>query len=158
MKKFLLTIPFLFVCCSIYAQDAKDELQMIKTLFGDDKDLIVNQFVKVEGVNKDKFQKLYVEFEKVRVELGQRKFSILNNYVKSYNLLAEPELDEIMTEIIDLNASHDKLIAQYYKKVKKACGISVAAQFYQIEWYLLSQIRTAILESIPVLNELDDKK
>ena len=158
MKKIFLGILFFNSFLVASSQDAKDELQLIKSLFGTDKDLIVNQFVKVEGANKEKFQKLYLEFEKTRGEIGQRKFSVLNNYVKSYNTLAEPELDEIMTEIIDLNASHDKLIAEYYKKVKKACGISVAAQFYQIEWYLLSQIRTAILESIPVLNALDDKK
>ena len=157
MKRLLLLF-FVFVAFALSAQDAKDEMHMIQLLFGDDKDQIVNQFVKVEGANKERFQKLYSQFEKSRSELGQRKFALLNNYVKSYNKLNEKELDEVMIEIQNLNASHDKLMAEYYKKVKKECGITVAAQFYQIEWYLLSQIRTTILESIPVLNELDDKK
>ena len=69
----------------------------------------------------------------------------------------EDKLDEIMLEIIKLNAAQDKLIASYYKKIKKQCGTSVAAQFYQIEWYLLSEIRTAILENIPVLGDLEKK-
>jgi hypothetical protein len=130
---------------------------MIKTLFGNDKDFIVMEFVKVEGANKVKFEKLYADFESSRKDLGQKKYSALNNYVKSYNSLSEADLDEIMREIIDLNATHDKLIASYYKKIKKYCGISVAAQFYQIEWYMLSQIRTSILENIPTINELDKK-
>ena len=154
------TIAFLLVFATLPAtsQDAAEELQMIKSLFGTDKDMIVKEFVKVEGATSEKFWKLYTEFENVRKELGQRKFSILNNYVKSYNALPEKELDEIMSEIIKLSAGQDKLIATYYRKVKKECGIAVAAQFYQIEWYLLSQIRTAILENIPVFNELDKRK
>lgn len=154
----LLLSFLLLISTLLQAQDAKDELQMIKMLFGSDKDLIVNEFVRVEGEAKNKFQALYLEFETVRKEVGQKKFSALNNYVKSYNTLPEADLDKIMLEIIKLNAEQDKLIANYYKKVKKQCGISVAAQFYQIEWYLLSEIRTAILENIPVISELDKKK
>jgi hypothetical protein len=158
MKKYCWFFFAFIPLASCFSQDATDELQLIKSLFGHDKDFIVNEFVKVEGAAKVKFLKLYNEFENKRKEVGQTKFSVLNNYVKSYNTLKEAELDEIMEEIIALNASQDKLIAVYYKKMKKECGISVAAQFYQIEWYLLSQIRTAILENIPVLNELDNKK
>lgn len=155
--KFKLTALLLVVITNLFAQQSEGELDMIKSLFGNDKDLIVMEFVKVEGDNKIKFNNLYTEFENTRKDIGQKKYSALNNYVKSYNSLSEPELDEIMKEIISLNASHDKLIATYYKKMKKACGISVAAQFYQIEWYLLSQIRTVILENIPTLNDLEKK-
>jgi hypothetical protein len=156
--RILFAFAFALIGIGLQAQDAKDELHMIKMLFGSDKDLIVNEFVRVEGANKGKFQVLYLEFENVRKEVGQQKFSVLNNYVKSYNTLPEAELDKIMKEIIKLNAEQDKLLASYYKKVKKQCGIAVAAQFYQIEWYLLSEIRTAILENIPVISELDNKK
>lgn len=155
--KYLLSSLFLLLTLNLIAQDEKDELALIKSLFGTDKDVIVEQFVKPEGEQKTKFWKLYKEFENVRKEIGQQKFSLLNNYVKKYSTLPESELDKIMNEIISLNAEQDKLIAKYYKKVKAQCGVSVAAQFYQIEWYLLSQIRTAILENIPVIGELEKK-
>jgi hypothetical protein len=141
-----------------FCQDEQDELQMIQSLFGNRKDSIVGGFVKVEGVAKGKFWNLYRQFEQERKDLGQKRFRILNNYVKSYNMLPHGELDEIMNEIISLSASQDKLIASYYKKIKKECGVAVAAQFYQIEWYLLSQVRTAVLENIPIFNELDKRK
>lgn len=157
MKQIMQFGLLLLAITPVAAQESGDELTMIKSLFGNDKDFIVMEFVKVEGENKARFEKLYHEFEKSRKELGQKKFSALNNYVKSYNSLTEDKLDEIMKEIMELNESHDKLIASYYKKVKKACGIGVAAQFYQIEWYLLSQIRTSILENIPTINSLDKK-
>jgi len=158
MSKFLTVLLFLVIGSRAFSQDSQDELQMIRSLFGTEKDMIVKTFVKVESPTKEKFWELYVEFESVRKELGQTKFKILNNYVKSYNTLPENDLDEIMNEIIRLSSSQDKLIASYYKKIKKECGVTVAAQFYQIEWYLLSEIRTAILENIPVINDLDRKK
>jgi hypothetical protein len=157
MKRPILALSLFLIALSALSQDATDELSLIKSLFGHDKDFIVREFVKVEGSAKDKFERIYAEFEKNRKEIGQKKYSALNSYVKTYNNLSEAELDEIMKEIIELNADHDKLIAQYYKKMKKECGVGIAAQFYQIEWYLLSQIRTAILENIPTLNELDKK-
>jgi hypothetical protein len=157
MKNLLSVLLFMLIT-SAYAQDTQDELALIKSLFGTDKDVIVEQFVRAEGDAKTKFWKLYKEFENMRKDIGQRKFSLLNNYVKKYSTLPEPELDKIMGEIISLNAEQDKLIAKYYKKVKSQCGVAVAAQFYQIEWYMLSQIRTAILENIPVIGELENKK
>jgi len=157
MKLLFITLVIALNTTWCFGQDITDELGLIKTLFGNDKDFIVNEFVKVDGPNKTKFQELYAEFETTRKELGQKKYKALNNYVKSYNTLSETELDEVMKEIIALNVSHDRLIAAYYKKIKKECGVSVAAQFFQIEWYLLSQIRTSILENIPTINELDKK-
>ena len=154
---YITILPMILVSFQALAQQPQEELGMIRSLFGSDKDFIVMEFVKVEGENKTKFEKIYAEFEQTRKDLGQKKYNALNNYVKSYNALSEADLDQIMKEIIDLNASHDKLIAAYYKKIKKTCGVGVAAQFYQIEWYLLSQIRTSILENIPTINKLDGK-
>ncbi len=158
MKKILPLVLVLLSSVTLFSQDSQEELQMIMSLFGTEKDLIVKEFVKAEGASFDKFWSLYLEFEKVRKELGLKKYRVLNKYVKSYNALPENELDEIMKEIISLTSTQDKLIASYYKKVKKECGIAVAAQFYQIEWYLLSEIRTAILENIPVFSDLDKRK
>jgi len=157
MKFKLLILIIALSSTSAISQESEDELSMIKSLFGNDKDFIVMGFVKVEGADRERFKEIYAEFERTRKEIGQKKHSALNNYVKKYNVLSETELDKIMYEIISLNASHDKLIAAYYKKVKKECGVGVAAQFYQIEWYLLSQIRTVILENIPTLGGLEKK-
>jgi hypothetical protein len=45
---------------------------------------------------------------------------------------------------------------QYYKKIKKASGSKVAAQFFQLEGYFLTQIRAAIFEEIPYIGEFDN--
>ena len=84
-------------------------------------------------------------------------YTYVNNYVKNYTKLTAAETDQIIEDIILLSTSQDKLIARYYNKIKKQISINAAAQFYQIEWYLQSQVRTNILESIPMINELEKK-
>ena len=64
-------------------------------------------------------------------------------------------LSQNIKETAALGVQTDKLIATYYKKMEKAAGAKAAAQFFQIEVYLLSSIRAAILESIPFIGELD---
>jgi len=42
---------------------------------------------------------------------------------------------------------------QYYKKIRKSSGLKVAAQFFQVESYILLQTRNAIFEEIPFIGE-----
>ncbi len=157
MKKlFVFGLAWVFVS-PLYAQINNDEMQMFQTMFGMAKKEIVAEFVKVDGPKNDLFWKLYDEYESNRKQLGQKRFVALNNYVKNYTKLTAAETDEIMEDIILLTTSQDKLIARYYNKIKNAISINTAAQFYQIEWYLQSQIRTNILESIPMISELEKK-
>jgi hypothetical protein len=58
--------------------------------------------------------------------------------------------------MIALRKKTDKLMDQYYKKIKKASGSKVAAQFFQLEGYFLTQIRAAIFEEIPYIGEFDN--
>ena len=142
---------------SIYAQTANDEMQMFQTMFGMAKKEIVSEFVKIDGPKNEAFWKLYDEYEGNRRQLGQKRFVVLNRYVKNYSKLTAAETDAIIEDIILLSTSQDKLIARYYNKIKKEVNITAAAQFYQIEWYLQSQVRTNILESIPMISELEKK-
>lgn len=157
MKKLTVGL-LLFLPLVLQAQEWSDESSMIQSLFGSDKRNIVSEFVGVEGNNRVEFLKLYDEYEQSRKTLGQKKFTLLNNYVKNYKSLTEAETEEVMKEIMLLSSGQEKLVASFYKKIKKKCGVVAAAQFYQIEWYLLSEIRTAVLESIPIINQLENKK
>ena len=153
---------FGFILCVIAfeatSQQLSDEAALIQSLFGSDKKNIVSEFVGVDGSAKSIFLQLYDEYEASRKSLGEKKFSVLNNYVNNYTKLTEEETGRVMSEIMKLTAGQEKLVNSYYNKIKKKCGVTAAAQFYQIESYLLSEIRTAVLESIPVISQLENKK
>ncbi len=98
---------------------------------------------------------MYDEYETKRKALGKQRIALLEKYAENYTSLDDTKTEEILNETISLQNNSDKLISTYAKKIKKAVDVKTAAQFYQIEGYLLSKIRAEILENIPVIGELD---
>ncbi|MBK9105357.1 MAG: hypothetical protein IPL92_12515 [Saprospiraceae bacterium] len=87
--------------------------------------------------------------------LGQRRINLLATYAEFYSSLNDDATDILIKEMNTIALKNDKLISTYYGKMKKPAGVKAAAQFVQIESYLLSSIRAAILEEIPFIGELD---
>ena len=155
MKNLLLLFVALFYSATGFAQSAQEEVDLIQSLYGMQKKEIVADFIMLEGAQKDAFWKLYDAYEVERKELGMRRINLLSNYAENYGKLDDAKTDELIKEMNDLGLKNDKLIATYYKKMKKPAGVKAAAQFTQIEYYLLSTIRAKILEEIPFIGELD---
>ncbi len=157
MKRPLLTILLFVFAFQLSAQSNKEEIDLFQSVFGMEKKALVSEFVKLEGAPKDAFWLAYDEYEAKRKQLGQKRIALLNKYANSYSALDDDNTDEIVKEMIALQTATDKLIADYYKKIKKESGTKAAAQFYQIEGYILSKIRATIMENIPLIGELDSK-
>jgi len=121
-----------------------------------EKKTLVAAVIQPEAGKSDAFWILYDQYETKRKELGKRRIALLNSYADSYDTLDEVSIDKILKEMMSLQVTTDKLIGSYAKKIKKSVDVKTAAQFYQIEGYLLSKIRTVILENIPVIGELDN--
>lgn len=153
--KNLLLFAALFISVSGFSQSYKEEVDLVQSLYGMEKKEIVADFIKLEGEQKTAFWKLYDAYEMERKELGKRRISLLENYATNYGKLTDEKVDELVTEMNALSIKNDKLIGTYYKKMKKPAGVKAAAQFTQIEYYLLSTIRAEILEEIPFIGELD---
>ena len=153
---------FIFICLVLlgiafapsgYAQSDKEETEFIQSIFGMEKKAIVAEFLKIDSSNP--FWVLYDEYETKRKELGKERLNSLTNYVDNYDNLADDKYDEVVASMISLRKSNDKLIDTYYKKIKKASGSKIAAQFFQLENYFLSEIRSAVMEEIPYIGEFD---
>lgn len=154
MKKLFL-FAALCISASAFAQSNKEDVDFIQSIFGKEKKIIVNDFIKLEGAQKDAFWKIYDEYETKRKELGQKRIALLEKYASTYTTMDDAATSQIVKETIALGAANDKLIASYHKKLEKATGAKAAAQFYQIEAYFLAEIRAAILENIPFIGQLD---
>ena len=161
MKIILFTLTltlFLFsISSAVWGQSNKEEVDLMQSVFGMEKKAIVAEFIQPEGINKDIFWEIYDEYETKRKDLGKRRLALLNNYVDSYDSLNDKSTGDILYEMMNLQTSTDKLIATYARKIKNKVDVKTAAQFYQIEGYIVSKIRTTILEGIPVIGELDNR-
>ncbi|MCX7548799.1 hypothetical protein OS188_12630 [Xanthomarina sp. F1114] len=157
MKKLIFTLSLVLVSMSssLFAQSNTEEIDMVQSIFGMEKKALVAEVIQPETAKSDAFWALYDEYEVKRKDLGKRRIVLLNSYADSYDTLDEATIDKILKEMMSLQVTTDKLIGNYAKKIKKSVDVKTAAQFYQIEGYLLSKIRTTILENIPVIGELD---
>lgn len=153
--KHLLIIAALFVSTMGFAQSAQEEVDLLQSLYGMQKKDIVANFIKLEGPQKDAFWGIYDAYEMERKVLGQRRLNLLATYAEFYSTLDDDATDILIKEMNDIAITHDKLIAKYYGKLKKPAGVKAAAQFVQIESYLLSDMRATVLEEIPFIGELD---
>jgi hypothetical protein len=157
MKKLLLTTAMVALAFLVFSQSNKEEVDLEQAMFGKDKKAMAAEFIQLEGAQKDAFWLTYDEYESKRKALGKKRIDLLNKYVDSYATLDDAATDNIIREMMSLQAQTDKLIATYYGKVKKGSGVKAAAQFYQFENYILAAIRSAIMENIPLIGEFDRK-
>jgi hypothetical protein len=149
MKKFsLIFIAFLFIGMA-NAQTNKNEVDLMQSIFGMQKKAMVADFLKVDPSKSEAFWKIYDEYEVKRKELGVNRINMLEKYANNYSSLA-PETAESLLKDVETNAAAtDKLIVKYTDKVKKLTDPVTAFKFYHIENYILTSIRTKILEEIP---------
>jgi hypothetical protein len=138
-----------------FSQSNKEEIDLVQSVFGMEKKAMVAEFIKLEGAQKDAFWATYDEYEAKRKELGKKRFDLLNRYATNYATLDDAGSDAIIQEMISISSANEKLLSSYYKKLKKGAGIKAAAQFYQFEGYVLSKLRTEIMENIPLIGEFD---
>jgi hypothetical protein len=157
MKKILLTAIMIGFACLAYSQSNKEEVDLMQSVFGMEKKAMAAEFIKLEGAQKDAFWITYDEYESKRKALGKKRIDLLNKYVSSYTSLDDPSTDRVIKDVMNLQRDTDKLVDSYYNKIKKGSGIKAAAQFYQFENYILSKIRSEIMENIPLIGEFDDK-
>lgn len=155
MKHVCLVMAALFVSAFGFAQTANEEVDLIQALYGAQKKEIVAGFIQLEGEQKDAFWALYDEYETERKALGIQRINLIGVYAEFYHDLDDGGTDVLVKEMLKLVDKNDALIAKYYGKLKKKAGVKPAAQFVQIEHYLLSAIRSEILEEIPFIGQLD---
>ncbi len=154
MKKILIAVALLISTLG-FAQSNKEDVDLIQSIYGKEKKAIVAGFIQLEGAQKDAFWKLYDEYEVERKELGKKRVAMLEKYAGNYSTMDDATTDAIMKEMTGLGVKTDKLIGTYYEKIKKGSTVKAAAQFVQIESYLLSAVRVKIFESIPFIGELN---
>lgn len=140
-----------------YSQSDKEEVDLVQSMFGMEKKAVAADFIQLDDAQKDAFWVTYDEYETKRKALGKKRLDLFNRYVTTYELLDDTSMDKIIQDMTSLQTKTDKLIADYYKKVKKQSSVKAAAQFYQFEHYVLSNIRTEIMETIPLIGELEKR-
>jgi hypothetical protein len=150
MKTSLLIVILTLVFGNLNAQSSKEEVDFMQSVFGMEKKALVAEFVKPNAAQQDAFWKLYDEYETARKELGKKRIELLLKYEENFDNLNNDLAAGLLKEVMALTKKNDKLVASYVKKVAKATDPVVAMQFHQIEMYIMSEIRVALSDGLPV--------
>lgn len=158
MKK-LLSAILVLVFFSASAQVTQDDVNLIQSMYGKDKRDIMQSYLQFKDEATGKaFWKLYDSYEAERKKLGQDFIKFLQDYAKNYEHLTAAKADELILKASTNNIAFENLYMKYYKKMKPVVGAVTAAQFFQAEAYFRSTIKTAILDDIPFIGEIDRTK
>ena len=140
---------------NVFSQSNAEVVDYYQSVFGMVKKDMVSGFMDLEGYAEAEYWELYDQYETARKELGNTRIKLLETYANSYMNLDDAKTDEIINSMVTQKKKLDKLIVNYYKKIKKSVGSKPAAQFYQIENYILIAIRLDIMENIPFIGEIE---
>jgi hypothetical protein len=153
---FLKAIPVLAILLvgsiSVNAQSMSEEVDMIQSIYGMEKKALIAEFLG-DSVNSE-FWSIYDEYETERKSLGKDRLNLITDYVTNYSSIDGEVADGMVKRSEQLNSKLTGLISKYTKKIRKVTDSKVAAQFYQIENYLLGVTRLQIMNNIPFLGEL----
>lgn len=155
MKYLLLLAAGTFILLSSFAQSNKEDIDMVQAIYGKQKKEIAADFLILPDAKKATFWKIYDDYETERKALGKQRIGLLEKYANAYDTLGDKSTDAIIKQTMTLQKSTDALIAKYYDKIMKGVGVKPAAQFYQLESYLLSETRAYIMSNIPFIGELE---
>lgn len=149
MLKLILSTHFiLLLIFGGIAQTNPDEVQLMQSIYGMEKRDIVQEFIELSDSQEKDFWALYDEYELKRQEIGKERMRLLTSYVNDYGEVKPENAENFMKKVIPLRIKSDKLIDNYYQKIKTKTDPVVAMQFYQMENYLADSIKMELLEEI----------
>ncbi|HYK45135.1 MAG TPA: hypothetical protein VEV83_08205 [Parafilimonas sp.] len=155
MKKWL-TPLCLFLFFSASAQLTTDDVNLIQSMYGKDKrDLMQEYLTFKDDAQATAFWKMYDSYEAERKKLGQDFIKILEDYATNYETLTDATADKLVTRMTANNIAFENLYSKTYKQMKPVVGALKASQFLQLEAYLRSVIKTAVLDEIPFIGQID---
>jgi hypothetical protein len=152
MKTILVAI-FYLASFAIYAQTSDAEAVAMANLLGVQKKEIVMKLVPVAGKDSVAFWKLYDDYQQKNNSMAKDRIQLYEQTALSYNKMSAALADSLAKKYFFNRAEQEKMLQDYYKKIKSATNAIVAFEFYQAETYLLTQVRAVIMQQIPTYGE-----
>jgi hypothetical protein len=150
---FILFTPIaLFVC----AQTSDAEAEAMANLLGVQKREIMMKLVPVSGKDSVAFWKIYDEYRDKNNATAKNRIHLYEQTALSYTGMTPVIADSLARAQFAVRDDQEKMLQEYYKKIKAATNPVVAFEFYQAETYILTQLRSTIMQQIPTYGEFQN--
>ncbi len=140
MKKYYLTILFIFCLGTIFAQGNRREvIDAQKVAF-------FTRQLDLSAEEAKLFWPIYDEFTEKRDKIVEQRTTITRDVGRNFRNMTEEKLEEAGDRLISLNLQEAELKAEYHEKFKQVLTPSKVVRLYNAENgfknYLLNQLRS----------------
>jgi hypothetical protein len=150
----IITILSLFTAIAAIAQTSDAEADAIVNLLGVQKKEAIAKLVYLEAKDSTAFWKLYDQYQVLNKGTAKSRIKLYEKTAESYNSMSPARADSLAQQYFKNRVEQEKMLQDYYAKIKAATNAVVAFEFYQAEVYILTQIRATIMQQIPTYGEL----
>ena len=158
MKNLLCLAVVMFFSLATFAQSNKEDVEIIQNMFGKQKKELVQMYMTIPEDKKAGFWTLYDQYETDRKTLGKERIALIEAYANDYATMDDKKAGDLMNRKMKWLGDYSKMQKKHYDIFSKQIGGLQASKFFQLEDYLENNIRLAIQESIPFIDELDKTK
>jgi len=155
MKKLFITAAISLAASGLFAQSTyKEDVDAIQAIFGKEKKELVASLITLTPEESSKFWPVYDQYEVERKQIGKERIDLINEVASAFKEMTPEKADAVTKKSMAISIKNDKLLEKYYNSMKKAVGAETAMEFYQAELYLLTEIKAALMEQIPLYSEV----
>ena len=131
-----------------------DELDAVVTLLGVQKRDLVKELVNITSKDSANFWKVYAAFEQDQKKYRKERIQTYDKFAKAYDKMDDKTADELGKSFAELRIGQEKLLEQYFGKMKAATSATLAIQFYQAETYYMTLARATIMQQLPTYGQV----
>ena len=99
------------------------------------------------------FWGVYGEYEKEREALGKTRMDLLKNYAAGFGNMSDADVTKLAGDYTQYQRSDIALREKYFGLVSQKVSVPAAARFFQIDDYIQTVTKLALLNQIPFIGD-----
>ena len=156
MKKMIIgLVVALFVTHISYGQEDNSDIDIVQSLFGRSKRLIITENIQLSEKETNSFWRIYDEYEEKRKVTEKQSLILLKEYADNYEKMDDNEARKLVVNFMKTMDEYNGLRKVYFKKMEKAVGSLKAATFIQLETFIQISMQANLQSQVPVIGELE---
>jgi len=149
MKKLLLVLAVAFSCNSVLFAQTHTEGELVRSAFKLEKKAVVGDYLQLNDSLSKIFWPIYDRYETERTAISDRQIKLLEMYANSYKGMDAATAEKIYKESASIQKAGVALREKYAGTVKKNVSSAAALNFYMVEDYIATVIKSELYDAIP---------
>lgn len=155
MKKIIIGIFTILLGTGMaYCQKDNTDIDLVQSLNGRNKKLIVHEFIQLDAKEEKSFWKIYSQYEEKRKAIEKKRFILLKKYADNFLTIDDAEAHALARGFLESIDEYNKLHKTYFKKMERVTGSLKAARFIQLETFLETELQANLQTQVPLIGEL----